>query len=351
MAFTRTTSLTITSNSALLPATQTSFPVLVSLTHNDWKSVANGGYVQNASGYDIRFFSDAGLTTAIAFELESYNGTTGAIVFWVSIASCALSTVFYCGWGDAALTTNISSTAVWDSNYLRVYHMGDGTTFAVTDSTSNGVNGTLVNTPTAAAGQIVGAGSFASASTQYVTLGSAINPSTITVSMWLKATTFANTYEAVFSRNNASAGTSYFQILIKSSGKLSGWAKTASTVSYDGTGTITMVTGNWYHVSLSYDGTAGMAAYVNAAVDKTVPGAGGGLNTTTSPSRISSDSNVASREWNGLIDEVRISNSVRSANWITAEYNNQLNPATFVTIGTPALPTGTTGRFFPLMGA
>ena len=34
----------------------------------------------------------------------------------------------------------------------------------------------------------------------------------------------------------------------------------------------------------------------------------------------------------GAIDEVRISNSARPADWIATEYNNQNSPATFYTI-------------------
>ena len=37
--------------------------------------------------------------------------------------------------------------------------------------------------------------------------------------------------------------------------------------------------------------------------------------------------------WSGLIDEVRISNTARSAAWITTEYNNQGTPSSFVTVG------------------
>jgi hypothetical protein len=35
----------------------------------------------------------------------------------------------------------------------------------------------------------------------------------------------------------------------------------------------------------------------------------------------------------GNIDEFRISNVVRSASWILAEYNNQSSPSTFATVG------------------
>ncbi|HET6888026.1 MAG TPA: LamG-like jellyroll fold domain-containing protein, partial [Candidatus Udaeobacter sp.] len=37
--------------------------------------------------------------------------------------------------------------------------------------------------------------------------------------------------------------------------------------------------------------------------------------------------------WNGDIDEVHVSSTNRSAAWITAEYNNQSSPGTFITMG------------------
>jgi hypothetical protein len=37
--------------------------------------------------------------------------------------------------------------------------------------------------------------------------------------------------------------------------------------------------------------------------------------------------------FNGLLDELRISNTARSSGWIATEYNNQLNPGAFVNVG------------------
>jgi hypothetical protein len=37
--------------------------------------------------------------------------------------------------------------------------------------------------------------------------------------------------------------------------------------------------------------------------------------------------------YHGLIDELRISNTVRSAGWIATEYNNQSSPSTFLSEG------------------
>jgi hypothetical protein len=44
-------------------------------------------------------------------------------------------------------------------------------------------------------------------------------------------------------------------------------------------------------------------------------------------------SNRPYRYFNGFIDDVRISNAARSADWIRTEYNNQVLPSTFYTVG------------------
>src|SRR4029077_21258933 len=72
--------------------------------------------------------------------------------------------------------------------------------------------------------------------------------------------------------------------------------------------------------------------YVNAAVDGTAA-ANGALNTSVSSFRLGSDAGTASREWNGVIDEMRVSNIARSADWILTEYNRQNAPGTFITLG------------------
>jgi len=57
------------------------YPLTVILTDPDLKTVANGGFVNGSSGYDIGFYPDcSGSATALNWEVESYSPTTGAIV-------------------------------------------------------------------------------------------------------------------------------------------------------------------------------------------------------------------------------------------------------------------------------
>src|SRR5581483_1813978 len=66
-----------------VPATLVNFPVLVSVSDPALKTVANGGHVQNANGYDIGFYADAGGVNKLKWEVERYNGATGQLIAWV----------------------------------------------------------------------------------------------------------------------------------------------------------------------------------------------------------------------------------------------------------------------------
>jgi hypothetical protein len=306
----------------------TNFPVLLSGTYTYLKTIANGGEVHNSSGYDIEFSSDSAGLTLLKWEVESYDPTTGIINVWVQVpaVSHTVDTVIYLHYGDTTISTfqGGSVGSVWDSSFQGVYHLGSLTA----DSTSNANTGTLSSpAPTATTGQIDGAASFVEASSEYVSTGAALSPLStgFTYSAWVKATSFPNSYNSVFTRDG---GGNYTAFQIKSSGKLFLYTDVAS---YDGSGSNTLAAGSWYHVVMTYDSTAGLVGYVNGASDGTAA-AGGTLNTTSRPSGIGQDP-ANGRYWDGLIDEVRVSNAARSADWIKAEYNNQSSPSTFYSLG------------------
>ena len=111
-----------------VPSTQSNFTVLVSLTDPALKTVANGGHVANANGYDIGFYADSGGTTKLKWQVEKYDGTTGNLIAWVKIPSVSSSTdtVFYLMYGDSSINTDQSDPPnTWDSNFKAVWHMGD----------------------------------------------------------------------------------------------------------------------------------------------------------------------------------------------------------------------------------
>src|SRR5579863_5480680 len=77
---------------------QTNFPSLINGTYSFLKTVANGGSVTNASGFDVEFTSDAGCTTKLNWEVEQAPGaSTGTATYWVNIPllSHITNTVIY----------------------------------------------------------------------------------------------------------------------------------------------------------------------------------------------------------------------------------------------------------------
>src|SRR5258708_33187706 len=83
----------ITCDHTKIPNTdQSNFPVLISGTYSYLATVANGGRVQSANGYDIIFTSDSTGSKKLDHEIESYNAATGAISFWVRIPALSHTT-------------------------------------------------------------------------------------------------------------------------------------------------------------------------------------------------------------------------------------------------------------------
>lgn len=329
-------SISVTTNHLKVPSTQTNFPVLATSTIATMKTVGNGGHVQNANGYDIYCYSDSVLTTRIPCEREKYVASTGELVMWVKVSSLSSSAdnVVYYGYGDASVSTdpNLDATygaaAVWDSNYRGVWHLPNGSSLNVTDSTA--INTSTNHSATAVTGQIDGGAGFFSATidggagtigASVFTASTWVNPSVTSrgdlVTKWVSDGEFNLLY-------GLTAGKPQFFI---GSGSNSGVGATA------------MTTGTWNYVVGTYDGTT-ISVYLNGVLQSS---------TTASPALITGRNYTFGNNLdgdgplNGSLDEVRVSSSARSADWITTEYNNQSNVATFVTFGseTPVVTTPT----------
>src|SRR5262245_39566857 len=100
-------------------------------------------------------------------------------------------------------------------------------------------------------------------------------------------------------------------------------------------------TNNWYHFAITYDGSSGSNRpifYLNGSL---VPVAGQATDGNLSDPagqvwRIGTwagDTEPNNQNFKGLLDEVRISDSIRSADWIATDYKNQSSPTTFCRLG------------------
>ncbi|GAG52409.1 unnamed protein product, partial [marine sediment metagenome] len=85
----------------------------------------------------------------------------------------------------------------------------------------------------------------------------------------------------------------------------------------------------WYHVAATYDGSD-LRLYVNGDSDATPISYPGGIPTVDNSLMIGAGGSVPPSNYlSGFIDEVHVSSTARDQYWISTEYNNQSDPASF----------------------
>jgi len=303
---------------------QLNFPFLFNTTDPLLASTANNGHVTNANGYDIIFTSDAAGQNMLNFEFEEYNPANGQVVAWVNVptVSHTQDTAIYMWYGNSSINAPQQNPAgVWNSSFNAVYHLQTtSSSVSVVDSTANNNNGIAGNggnaLPTATTGVFgTGAGSFNGSQAIYLP---PFSISTFTLSAWVYPTASAHT-GAFFAGSNQALEARMLQDnntlqLVKEN--VAGMGATSSPLNIDG----------WNHVVISYDGNTA-SFYIDG-----IPSG-----TSTSQESFASGNYFIGEAGNGenfigSIDELRLSDSVRSGDWIATEYNNQSSPSTFYTV-------------------
>jgi hypothetical protein len=100
--------------------------------------------------------------------------------------------------------------------------------------------------------------------------------------------------------------------------------------------TATFTANTWYYVVITYDNAStNLTCFVNAT--QINQAARASLNTVVSSQSLQvleTDPAIFNLSCQCRVDEFRISDVVRSADWITTDFNNQNSPSTFFTFGT-----------------
>jgi hypothetical protein len=330
-------------------ANQTNFPVLISTTVANLATTGNGGHVQNANGYDIILSSTSDGNYDIKFETETYNASTGQIIYWAKLGNLShtADTVLYLFYGNSGVSTFQGGAwgAVWDSNYKAVWHLADNAANTiVAQATSNSFTGTnAANTNTKTATGKIGNGlTYASASSDGTTMPN-INanfvPTAFTLSGWIKTTNSTTHNQRIVTFADSIPGTDVF-ISVDHTGLDAGGAHKAFVAAHAGGwsnqykyGTITVDDMNWHYIVGTFDGT-NFNLYVDGNNDGTKVAGAAPYGGTNSPFTIGKYPLSAADFANGIIDEPRVSTSARSADWVATEYNNQGSPNTFFSYGT-----------------
>lgn len=324
-------------------STLTDFPIVVSGTNADLKTVANGGKVVGtetiATPYSHAVPADFVLkdtdgTTAISnFEFAQYSATAGTYELWINYPSLTTSggTIYAC-YGNAAVTTfqgNVNGT--WRTAYKVVLHASDGSTLGVKDSTSNGNDGTNTSL-TATAAKIDGGAASNGGSSNRIALANNLytiisNGATHTVSFWVNSTNRTNN-PMVFDGATQAAPSNLGAF----------WELgTATSVAYWGYGvlnyriytlTTTWADSTWFYVTLVKTGAGDNGNfYINGTLQTSWTSTMGDP-TNIGVTWFTNFGDGVGLPLTGSIDEIRISTDARSANEVAAEYANQNTPAT-----------------------
>jgi hypothetical protein len=356
----------------------TNFPMLVSVTDPNLATVANGGHVASYNAgtndpWDIVFMAlddatcgGAGTSPCrLNHEIETYVATTGRLVAWVRVPSINNGTVIYIYYGNSCMTASTQNpTLVWNANYRGVWHLSQsptGTAPQMKDSTADAYNGTAVGSFVAGDQQtavIDGGLNFNGTNQEIQMAAAALGTTSVTVSAWIYVDSFT---EYTFGGTGTSAGAVIFNTrnvdtdrsptLLISTANNGGtytnnrdyliFCNDTAGVAVGAKGGTRILTGAWNYAvgTFSYTGTGQYAGtwtvYLNGAQDGTnnfIFAGTPNVNFSGATWRLANNAQWTNYS-NIILDEVRVSNTVRSPDWILTEYNNQSTPGTFYAVG------------------
>ena len=310
------------------------FPALVYFSSANLKDTGHGGYVNSSAGADILFFSTSGISTQLASELDFYDNVNGIGWFWVEIGTLSHSAngTIYMAVGNASPPAR--TTTPWDANYVVVCHMNDNAANTTVLNSVGSNNGTATaNTSTlSVAGDIsrgmqFGGGPYVEFTGNPAALQ--VGKGSLTVELVYRATGNGGGYASPFGK---SLGGMDYGLNFVSNGSAQGYwgfgnvengGFTASEPQYD--------IGTPHYLAITRFGSSDYYT----AEPKMYLDSWGLVLQLNGWNNIGSDSGgnlrVGASLWDGtnftgIISEFRVSNIVRAADWIKAEYNNQNAP-------------------------
>jgi hypothetical protein len=319
------------------------FPVLVALSNN----VNNSGFKYDnflsPNGYDLRFF-DAMEATRLNYEIEQWN-PSGVSYVWVQVPQLPGdgTGVIWAKWGDPANSSQLPCTTngtTWDGNFKGVWHLRNGTTLSLADATANGNNGTINGGVSASSLQVDGCALF-DGSTGYITVpnSASLNQLTTagTIEMWFNARKLppGGTSSIPLTRRGVNSGPYWVEDY---SGGMCFWWRTAAGTVNEGVG---YSVSNTTYFAGTYDGS-NVRAYGNGALAGGPKALTGALESPQSSSLTLGkggwSSPYGSVYTDGYMDEVRLSSTARSADWLWATYQTMASNTVFNSYGTMEKP-------------
>lgn len=337
-----------TATGADVASNVTNFPVLIRI-----KDPAIIDTVQNGSPLakdvpDIRFVDPDG--TILLYEIERWDKASDLAEVWVLVtqidgnSTADYITLYYNDKIDGTIPDGQKPAAVFNygvNNFAGVWHMNNATGTAATDSSPNGYSLTNggAGDPIQTTGLIGYAQDF-SGTANSIYYRSASMPGldniagSVTVSAWVKPFDGENAvYQKIISKKQNPTDPDGYELQINTASE---WIEILSGNSF-GRADLSAIPldmdTNWHHFVGTVNGTSARVYY--DGIDRSGVVAVNSLAPSTREFIVGASSITRGFPFKGIIDEVRVENIERSADWIKLCYENQSQFQKLVTIPAP----------------
>lgn len=326
----------LTINGGQVISTQTDFPLLISGTFSD---------LEGAVADEIRFAGKDNVQ--LDYEIEFFNPLDGTLIAWAKKPLVNDGDIIYIYFDNSSVSDEQNATAVW-SDYNAVYHLNQiptGIAGDILDSTANNEDGTTQNMDAVnqVAGQIDGSLTF-DAVDEFILMSNntILDPVTggWTVSAWVKPDSdgrmnilgkqiFGDSFDGWSFRISEMGNDRKLFVLMKS-----------TTGNLRVSGNIQLTVSTLHHVAFTYDGSgdaSGISIFVDGVKDVINIDADDFITGISTDSEFNigdlGDITPSGLLWEGIIDEVNISNIEKTPDFIATSFNNQSNPSLFYSTG------------------
>ena len=268
-----------------------SVPVLVRLHTGNFQFVE-----AKADGTDLRFIA-ADDKTPLKHHIEKFDGLNELAFVWVqvpNVAPGAKDAFVWLYYGNQAAAAGDDAKGTYDATQGLVYHFTEKDGLPQ-DTTAN-ANHAVRSTAKASGAGLIGGGLSFDGTTELALPGTpSLKPGAngMTVSFWVKPTDAADA--PLYTQTDGAAA---LKVSLKG-GKL-----VAQSGALTATSAAAVTAGAWQHVTVVVKD--GLAVYINGAESARAPGAVGDLNGAA----------IVGKGFKGDIDELQVSTTARSADWI-----------------------------------
>jgi hypothetical protein len=316
------------------------FPILLSATDADLIKA-------RTNGEDLLFMNNVGVASKLYHDIDVFDESTGQLVAWVKIPSLSSTTdtIIYLYYGNPASLSMTYPEKVWEGKYNAVYHLSGEPTEPVHDSTGNTNTGVAQGTMTSSdlvEGKLGTAYSF-DGTDDFISFADFTNGlQKGACSAWVQTT--ADDAMMVWAEGASSSTKPYIALGKAAGGELSFARDVYGTNSnFQGRKDVGMNDGVWHYIVWSSTGSLNRFFFDGSEITMTWQDGQNpnGIwfddqNTDTTSLGLLNRANP-DNPWDGLLDELHITNSPLSADWVATEYANQNSPAWFASIG-PEVP-------------